>query len=157
MMNIELHTIKGVVMNNIVGTEIKESLIHGFGLFATKELRVNNTLCKLSGQRLSPKEYQELIDGNLENTSNREAMAYNFLMECNYATNRVDLIVRALRTKYSYINHSTEPNVFFDLDCQEVYPLRNILPGEELLIDYRNEPLPDIFYQKNADWLSGSI
>lgn len=40
-----------------------------------------------------------------------------------------------------YLNHSEEPNLHPDRDCNEYYASRDILPGEELTINY------NIFYE----------
>lgn len=35
-----------------------------------------------------------------------------------------------------YINHSCEPNVFFDTTCMQLFALKEIQPGDELLFFY---------------------
>ena len=40
------------------------------------------------------------------------------------------------------VNHSTDPNIFYDYDDDNSIALRDIEEGEELTEDYRNEPSP---------------
>jgi len=51
------------------------------------------------------------------------------------------LLVRALRTKYSYINHSRTPNVKILKESMTIISIVDILPNDEILLDYRDEPL----------------
>ena len=45
-------------------------------------------------------------------------------------------------TKYSLLNHSRKPDAAVDLSRRVVYALRAIGPGEEITVDYREEPMP---------------
>ncbi|MEM3335623.1 MAG: SET domain-containing protein [Thermoplasmata archaeon] len=59
-------------------------------------------------------------------------------------------MVRPLRTKYSFINHSRTPNLEIDFATMEVKALRNIAKGEELTLDYRKECLSQEYWQKHG-------
>lgn len=55
-------------------------------------------------------------------------------------------IRRGRGTPYRFINHSRDPNAVVKFDAVEnrfqVQALRDILSREEILLDYRDEPLP---------------
>lgn len=141
-------------LDNIPYTEIKTSEVHGFGLFATEDIPVQMELCKLTGQIMSRDEYAGLVSRLTELTGD---LSFYFLVECNHVLNPHMLKVRAFRTKWSYVNHSTTPNCFFDINSQSFYPLRDIKKGEELTFDYRVEPLSEDYLKKNEDWLISDL
>ena len=90
-------------------TTVKDSPIHGKGLFATCFIPANTLLGRLTGEYTS-------IDGAHviwldENTG--------FQVSCNLC----------------YINHSQEPNAVY-YDDLEVHTLKDIHPGEEITHDY---------------------
>lgn len=116
------------IVDNICYSEIKNSKIHGNGLFANSNLKKNTTLGVLDGQVVK------------WNKTLYEQFEWNALEE-NI------ILIRPLRTKYSYINHSRYPNLIL-----RKYPLRiitvyDIDKNEELTLDYRKEPLPKDYLQ----------
>lgn len=122
------------VVNNIQGTQIRPSTIHGMGLFATSDLDAGLLLCTLDGQIVEWDLYKQ----------NPSVLEWNSL-------DGVRLLLRPVRTKYSYINHSRVPNcevVGLSGDRVCVRTTRAIKTSEELLLDYRKETLP-------AEYLSG--
>ena len=70
-------------------------------------------------------------------------------MEWN-ALSATTLLVRAFRTKYSYINHSKNPNVQVVHKPLRIEVIKKIKIGEEILIDYTKEPLRDSYLQKKG-------
>lgn len=133
----DLSFIKKVVYDNISNTVIEHSSIHGFGLFASTNIPDKKNLCQLDGQVIDATEYSD-IENSFSAVIN--GLNYFFFMECNYLANN-QLLVRPLRTKYSYINHSSEANVELQRETMTIVTIREIKAGEELLIDYRKEPL----------------
>lgn len=63
------------------------------------------------------------------------------------------LLVRPLRTKYSFVNHSRTPNckLIREKNSLKLVTIRNINKGEEFTFDYRTEPLPDIYYEEHGN------
>ena len=118
------HTIEDTI-DNINNTIILQSNIHGFGLFANKDIQKNTILGYLDGQ---------IINWNLHKK-------YNLTFEWNALDNN-KLLVRPYRTKYSYINHSRNPNIKIIYDPIRIITIQNIRINEELLLDYRLENLP---------------
>jgi diguanylate cyclase (GGDEF)-like protein len=138
------------VIDNIEHTEIKPSELHGFGLFAKYDMPKHKVLCKLTGQIMTKQSYTGLVE---RLTPYLEDLSFYFLMECNHVSNPRNLMVRAFRTKWSYVNHSTEPNCEFEIDTGILYAKREIKAGEELTFDYRVEPLDSTYLTTNKDWL----
>lgn len=75
-----------------------------------------------------------------------------FFMEWN-ALDQKTLLVRAFRTKYSYINHSKTPNVKVFSFPHRIIALKDIEIGEELTIDYNAEPLRDGYFTAEKEFL----
>ncbi|MDU2009698.1 SET domain-containing protein-lysine N-methyltransferase [Campylobacter concisus] len=127
--------INETIINNINFTYIAESKIHGFGLFANKNLDSGTILCFLDGQVMSWDHYDEIAKSiNLGKYQN-----YIF-MEWNALSNKT-LLVRAFRTKYSYINHSSVPNVEIKYNPIRIETIKQINKNDEIVIDYNKEPL----------------
>ena len=122
-------------IRNIDCCEVLPSKIHGYGLLANMDISKGELLCLLDGQYISYQEYERFVAG----------MDDLPFIEWN-ALDGDMVMVRMLRTQYSFINHSRQPNCLVE-NC---YPFGNlklitseaIQNGHELLLDYRNEPLP---------------
>ena len=118
------------VVNNIQNTDIRPSIIHGNGLFALTDIKENTTLTYLTGQIL-PHYFVKKYD-----TPTRE---WNAIHEKFF-------LYRYARTKYSFINHSRDKcncEVNFSYPTASLVSIKDIKPGEELLLDFRKEALPD--------------
>jgi SET domain-containing protein len=143
----DIEFIRRNVVDTIRDTVIKKSMIHGFGLFSTKTLFKGEILQIFDGQILTEKQYKTLISNISKDIGKYKNY---FFMECNkldYDT----FLVRPFRTKYSYINHSLEPNV-----CISHHPLRLIVKvdiniGEEITIDYTKEQLKKEYLDSNEN------
>ena len=75
-----------------------------------------------------------------------------FLMEWN-AIDKRRVLTRGYRTKYSFINHSCNPNCqtkIINDQTIHLYAKTTIEPNHELLLDYREEPLPDDYLTNSA-------
>jgi len=140
-----LHFVRSHTVQNIPHTEIRDSSVHGFGLFAIQTIPQGQVLAVLDGQIMSFDEY-ELLRVNLGRGLGR--LRLHFFMEWN-ALDGDRLLVRPLRTAYSYINHSTNPNIEAEIMERSVTirAIRQIEPDQELLLDYRKEPLPRGYFE----------
>lgn len=128
------------VNDNIENTKISFSTIHGYGLFATKLISSGSLLSKLDGQIVDFETFEKIkVDLGLK----KEAEASLF-MEWN-GLPKDKLLVRMFRTKYSYINHSISPNCKLIGSPPQLWSCNNINAGEELTLDYRDEPLPKAY------------
>ena len=131
----DLEFVRNSVIDNIPFTKLDKSNIHGFGLFAKKDFKIGEILCILDGQIMNWDFYDELR----KKIDLKEYQNYIF-MEWN-ALSQDTLLVRAFRTKYSYINHSKTPNIAIKYDPIRIEVVQAIRNNEEILIDYSKEPL----------------
>jgi len=120
-------------VDNLKNTYIKKSDIHGYGLYAKKDIDKDQVLGYLDGQ---------VIDWKLHDE-------YNLTLEWN-AIGDNKLLVRPYRTKYSYINHSREANLLIAYDPIRIISKKNIKKDEELVLDYRLEPLSNEYIEKKG-------
>jgi hypothetical protein len=128
------------------GAEIRNSPVHGFGLFALRKWSAGEVPCnRLDGQVLSHDEYEQL---QLRMAPALGRMRHFFFMEWNALPDDM-LLARPFRTSYSFINHSPEPNlkVSFDGNYLSLVVLRDIQTDEEFTLDYRLEPLPRGYFE----------
>ncbi|HHX59846.1 MAG TPA: SET domain-containing protein [Epulopiscium sp.] len=125
------------VLDNIAFTVIAKSGIHGRGLFSTTTIPKNTILGILDGQVVNWDRYDQVLAQLRKEIENIEE---NLLMEWN-ALDEETLLVRPLRTKYSYINHSRTPNLIIMKNPLRIVARDDIKENEELFLDYREEPL----------------
>jgi len=120
------------IINNIPTGTIDKSAIHGYGLFARHDIPCEAVLVSLDGLIVPWWVYKT-----------RRDMASDAFNEWNALTPDV-LLVRPLRTKYSFINHSRVPNckIVNVANRLQVRTMADIPCSEELTLDYRLEPLP---------------
>lgn len=112
------------VIDNLINTYIDTSQIHGLGLFAKIELKKGDILGLLDGQ---------IVDWELQTK-------YSLSYEWNAISDN-KLLVRPYRTKYSYINHSRQPNLLILYNPIRVVADEDIPKNTELSLDYRSESL----------------
>jgi hypothetical protein len=112
-------------------TFVGRSDIHGFGLIASREFQSSELILDYSvyAQNWCKKLYSKLTHNELE--------THSFVM---LDSNNCGLITSEL--KFWYVNHSREPNGFWDVSANKVYALEHIPRLSEVFIDYRLEPLP---------------
>lgn len=122
-------------------SRIDNSYIHGFGLFSTADIFADETLGILDGQMVALADYDLIrhnLSGSIGNLRNQFFMEWNAMPDGS-------LLTRSLRTNYSYINHSPNPNLALIHDARHVVVVaaRDIRADEELLLDYRRENIPE--------------
>lgn len=130
-------------IDNINDTEIRKSSIHGYGLFAKKNVH--------------PKTRLAILDGQVVHFEVNKKMA-GFTEWNALEGNRI--LVRPFRTKYSFINHSRNPNAELRRLSEdetaggnriEIVSRREIKPEEEITLDYRCEPLPEKYLSEKGE------
>lgn len=112
---------------------IDQSSIHGHGLFATSAIAANTKIGVLDGQ-IVPLEY-------IRQSGQELSLEWNALPGGK-------VLVRPIRTSYFYINHSRSPNLKLRHGAAGqllVWTRRAIECGEEMLLDYRDEPLDEAY------------
>lgn len=112
--------------------EIRPSRIHRWGIFALERIPARRKVMEYTGERIS----------RVETKRRGEERELHYLFTLNsYWT--VDGSVGGSGAEY--INHSCEPNLEARIIRDHIlyFSLREIEPGEELLIDYRFEKKMD--------------
>jgi SET domain-containing protein len=108
--------------------EVRQSPIHGQGVFATKDIKAGETLFQYIGEEISLKEFKTRYGEYKKNSLN------------TYRMKRLNRIIVAKEPPFSltnlvnYINESTEPNCV--LKKRALYALKNIAINEELTLKY---------------------
>ena len=110
-----------------LGLSVMKSPIHGFGCFATARFPKNSAIAEYAGERITRMEAMRRMSRfGVKRISELDADLY------------IDGSVDGNDTKH--INHSCEPNadVFIIDGFMIVFALREIVPGEEITVDYLN-------------------
>lgn len=109
--------------------EMRESNIHGRGVFALRELSTGERIVEYRGERISWDEADALYPDNAEHPSH--TFLFSLDGEMVIDANRRGNVAR-------WINHSCDPNCEAVLEDDRVYieAIRDIAPGEELSYDY---------------------
>ncbi len=113
---------------------VRASSIHGLGLFANQPIETGTVLIQLDGQRLP---LDEIPYSRVQS------------IEWNAVEGRC-LLVRSHPTKYGFINHSRQPNAVVDTRNRQVIASCFVPAGQEILLDYRQEPLPTEYFSANG-------
>ena len=123
------------IIDNIPNTRISESAIHGKGLFSMASIPVGAILAVLDGQ-LVPFSRQHVVSADI------------CAAHCEWnAVSKDMLLVRAFRTKYSFVNHSQCPNLRLEYNPLRIVVSRDLNSGDELTLDYNKEPLPEQYLE----------
>src|SRR3954454_6928597 len=109
--------------------EVRQSPIHGRGVFATSEIPKDRQIIEYKGKRVPWKDVPDVVDET-----------HTFLFGVNDGADVIDPSIDGNEARW--INHSCEPN------CEAIEEeggrifieaIRNIAPGEELFYDYQLE------------------
>jgi len=114
---------------------VRDSGIHGKGVFSRKEIPAGKRLIKYKGERVSHKEGIKRCKESMRKARKNSAYGgvYIFEINDNYS---IDGDVEDNHAKY--INHSCDPNCDVDIESEDiwVYSKREIKKGEELSFEY---------------------
>lgn len=121
-----------IYINNIPNTKVEKSLVHGFGLFATKNIRKGTLLCKLSGQILDKKEYEKFQSVHSDKKD-------FFVGKSTILNNKIFAV--PFRTSYSFINHNSSISHIEEIFCEKTNTLSviakiDIKKSEEIFDTY---------------------
>ena len=133
------------VIDNIPSGLIAPSPIHNNGLFAARAIAKGEILGVLDGQVMNWDAYDQLV-AHLDETHERAAELF---LEWNCLSPDT-LLVRPLRTKYSFINHSRVPNLELVPFPLRIVAKKEISAGEEFVLDYRKEPLRQEYLENHG-------
>lgn len=113
-------------------THVEKSNVSGYGLFASKDFNKGDLVIDY---RMFPRDWYKILYIQLSEEQIRKNW-YVMLSD-------EECITSDKWSKFSYINHSREPNCDWVLSIHKIIANRDIKAGEELFIDYRLEPRPN--------------
>ena len=110
--------------------EVRDSPIHGRGVFALRRIRKGTRIIEYTGERVSHVEADRRYEDRPENDN------HTFLFIVDRRT-VIDAGVGGNEARY--INHACDPNCESVIEGRRVFieALRDIEPGEELAYDYQ--------------------
>jgi len=113
---------------------VRNSPIHGRGVFATRYIRKGTRILEYTGQRISNKE----ADRRYDDTRMKRHHTFLFTLDSKTV---IDGAISAGGSDASYINHSCDPNCEAIITDKKIFihALRGIEPGAELAYDYQYE------------------
>jgi uncharacterized protein len=109
--------------------EVRNSPIHGAGVFALRRIRKGTTIIEYLGDRVTHEEVDERYADKLETDSHTFLFTVNSKIVIDAGSNGNDA---------RFINHSCDPNCESTIKNKRVFieAIRTIQPGEELNYDY---------------------
>ncbi len=111
---------------------VKESGIHGKGVFAKKDFKKGDIVIKYHLKPLTKKEFDNLLESQKRLTSFQDGTYWLF------------------SSPERYVNHSCEPNVHPNFKDRCDFAIRNIKKGEEILTDYTKDEVPGLNIKCNC-------
>ena len=115
--------------------EVKNSKIHGSGVFAKKNIKKNQRIIEYIGEKITRKEGDKRSEKRLKKYLNSSLTGSVYIFELN---KKYDIDGSPLYNKARYINHSCDPNCEVDIINNQIWisSIKNIKQGEELSYDY---------------------
>ena len=112
-----------IEMSDIV---VKESKIHGKGVFANRDFEKGEIVIRYKLKQLTRKEFEDLPKSEKHFTSFQEGKYWLF------------------STPERYVNHSCEPNVNPNFKEKHDFAIKDIKKGEEIVTDYTKDDVPGL-------------
>jgi hypothetical protein len=109
--------------------EVRNSPVHGSGVFALRKIRKGTTVIEYLGDRVTHEQVDERYADKLETDSHTFLFTVNSKIVIDAGSNGNDA---------RFINHSCDPNCESTIKKKRVFieAIRTIQPGEELNYDY---------------------
>ena len=117
--------------DNAPDTKVKASFTEGFGLFASRDFQAGEVVIDYN---LFPDSWYETRYDQLS----EEQIRKNWYVMIDHER----CITSDRWSKFSYINHSRNPNCHWAVQARLITAKKDIQEGDELFIDYRLEPCP---------------
>ncbi|MBV8445710.1 MAG: SET domain-containing protein-lysine N-methyltransferase [Candidatus Dormibacteraeota bacterium] len=110
--------------------EVRDSPLHGLGVFAASRIRKGTRIIEYLGERVSHEE----ADRRYEEKDANDAHTFLFIVD---ARTVIDAGVGGNEARF--VNHSCDPNCESVIENRRVFieAVRHIEPGEELTYDYQ--------------------
>ena len=116
--------------------EVRDSPLHGLGVFAARRIRKGTRIIEYLGERVSHAE----ADRRYEHKGADDAHTFLFIVDSRTV---IDAGVDGNEARF--VNHACEPNCESVIENRRVFidAVRAIEPGEELTYDYQIKREPD--------------
>tara|TARA_Y200000002_G_scaffold382017_1_gene397690 strand:- start:479 stop:973 length:495 start_codon:yes stop_codon:yes gene_type:complete len=118
--------------------KVQKSKVHGYGVFALKNIKKETKVIEYIGEKISKKEGDKRSADRIKKylKSNKTGSVYIFELD-----NKTDIDGSPSYNKARYINHSCDPNCEVDIINGKIWisSIRKINKGEELTYDYGYE------------------
>jgi uncharacterized protein len=116
--------------------EVRDSPLHGLGVFAARRIRKGTRIIEYRGERVSHAE----ADRRYERKDANDAHTFLFIVDSRTV---IDAGVDGNEARF--VNHACEPNCESVIENRRVFidAVRAIEPGEELTYDYQIQREPD--------------
>ena len=110
-------------------TQVRESGIHGKGVYAVRPIQAGDTVLEYKGEIIT---WEEALDRHPHDPEQPNHTFYFHLDDGHVIDGKYQ------GNSAKWINHSCEPNLEAEQDGDRVFlkALRDITPGEELFFDY---------------------
>tara|TARA_Y100000816_G_C26108192_1_gene589863 strand:- start:999 stop:1496 length:498 start_codon:yes stop_codon:yes gene_type:complete len=115
--------------------KVKNSKIHGHGVFATRNIRKNTKIIQYIGEKVTRSEGDKRSEKRIKKYLNSNKTGSVYIFELN---KRYDIDGSPNYNKARFVNHSCSPNCEVDIIKDEIWirSLKSIKKGEELSYDY---------------------
>ena len=115
--------------------KVKNSSVHGSGVFATKNISKNTNIIQYIGEKVTKSEGDRRSSLRIKKYLNSNKTGSVYIFELN---KKYDIDGSPLYNKARYINHSCNPNCEVNIVNNGIWisSIKNIKKGEELFYDY---------------------
>ncbi|MBS0378050.1 MAG: SET domain-containing protein-lysine N-methyltransferase [Proteobacteria bacterium] len=110
--------------------EVRDSALHGLGVFATRPIKKGTRVIEYLGERVSHKE----ADSRYESKDENDNHTFLFIVD-----GRTVIDAGVDGNEARFVNHGCDPNCESVIEERRVFieAIRDIAPGEELTYDYQ--------------------
>ena len=117
---------------------VKNSKIHGSGVFAKTDIKKGTRIIEYIGQKVTRQEGDKRSEKRIKKYLNSKKTGSVYIFELN---SRYDIDGSFSYNKARYINHSCKPNCEVDIKNGRIWisAIKNIIKNEELSYDYGYE------------------
>ena len=124
--------------------KVKNSNVHGSGVFATKNIPKNTNIIQYIGEKVTKSEGDRRSSLRIKKFINSPLNGSVYIFELN---KKYDIDGLVSNNKARFINHSCNPNCEVDIVKGQIWisSIKNIKKGEELNYDYGYAFDPDDF------------
>ena len=118
--------------------KVKKSVIHGTGVFATKNIKRGTKIIEYIGEKITKLEGDKRSERRIKKYLNSKTTGSVYIFELN---SRYDIDGSPIYNKARYINHSCKPNCEVEIVRGHIWikAIKNILEKDELTYDYGYE------------------